>query len=144
MWDMLSWLPENVSTYGGEIDSLFYIIYYITGGAFLLVAFAMIAFVIMFRHREGRRATYLHGNTAIEITWTIVTAVIFVVTPDGRLSRYLYGILADYVERLTAKGIRADGNIDIIGSAPQQRIAYESADDERGDIFFREKPADFV
>ena len=27
---MLSWLPENVSTYGGQIDRLFYLIYYIT------------------------------------------------------------------------------------------------------------------
>ena len=30
---MLSWwLPEDVSTYGKDIDFLFYVIYYITGG----------------------------------------------------------------------------------------------------------------
>ena len=27
---MLRWLPEDVSTFGQEIDSLFYLIYYIT------------------------------------------------------------------------------------------------------------------
>ena len=71
---MLSWLPENVSTYGGEIDSLFYVIYYITLIAFLLVAITMIVFLIKYRHREGRRATYTHGSNTLEVIWTIVSA----------------------------------------------------------------------
>ena len=76
---MMSWLPENVSTYGKDIDRLFYLIYYITGATFLLVAVAMVAFLILYRHREGRRARYTHGNTTLEIIWTIVPAVILVV-----------------------------------------------------------------
>ncbi|MBI2460175.1 MAG: cytochrome c oxidase subunit II [Candidatus Rokubacteria bacterium] len=76
---MLRWLPENVSTYGQEIDFLFYLIYYITGGIFVLVAAAMIVFLVRYRHREGRRATYTHGNTTLEIVWTIVPALILVV-----------------------------------------------------------------
>ena len=31
---MLSWLPETVSTYGPDIDRLFYVIYYVTGATF--------------------------------------------------------------------------------------------------------------
>ena len=76
---MMSWLPENVSTYGKDIDRLFYLIYYITGATFLLVAVAMVAFLILYRHREGRPARYTHGNTTLEIIWTIVPAVILVV-----------------------------------------------------------------
>ncbi len=77
---MLSWwLPEDVSTYGKDIDFLFYLIYYITGGTFILVAGAMIAFLILYRHKEGRRATYTHGNTALEIVWTVVPTLILVV-----------------------------------------------------------------
>jgi len=76
---MMSWLPENVSTYGKDIDRLFYLIYYITGATFLLVAVAMVAFLILYRHKEGRRARYTHGNTTLEIIWTIVPAVILVV-----------------------------------------------------------------
>src|SRR5712691_1298173 len=75
---MMSWLPEDVSTFGGEIDRLFYVIYYITGAAFLLVTVLMIVFLIMYRHREGQRATYTHGNTTLEIIWTIVPALILV------------------------------------------------------------------
>jgi cytochrome c oxidase subunit II len=76
---MMSWLPENVSTYGGEIDYLFYLIYYITGATFILVTVAMIAFLVMYRRKEGRRAVYSHGNTTLEIIWTIVPALILVV-----------------------------------------------------------------
>jgi cytochrome c oxidase subunit 2 len=76
---MMSWLPENVSTYGNDIDRLFYLIYYITGATFLLVAVTMVAFLILYRKREGRRARYTHGNTTLEIIWTIVPAVILVV-----------------------------------------------------------------
>ncbi len=77
---MLSWwLPEDVSTYGKDIDFLFYLIYYITGGTFILVAVAMITFLVLYRHKEGRRATYTHGNTTLEIVWTIVPTLILVV-----------------------------------------------------------------
>ena len=77
---MLSWwLPEDVSTYGKDIDFLFYLIYYITGAIFVLVAAAMIAFLVLYRHKEGRRATYTHGNTTLEIVWTIVPTLILVV-----------------------------------------------------------------
>lgn len=76
---MLSWLPEDVSTYGHEIDSLFYLIYYITAATFVLVTVLMIVFLVLYREREGRRATYSHGNTTLEIIWTIIPAAILVV-----------------------------------------------------------------
>ena len=76
---MLRWLPEDVSTFGGEIDSLFYLIYYITAVTFILVTVLMIVFLIVYRQREGQRATYTHGNTTLEIIWTIIPAAILIV-----------------------------------------------------------------
>jgi cytochrome c oxidase subunit 2 len=73
------WLPENVSTYGRDIDWLFELIYWITGITFILVAVAMVAFLVMYRDRPGRRARYTHGNTALEIVWTVVPSLILVV-----------------------------------------------------------------
>jgi cytochrome c oxidase subunit 2 len=75
---MLRWLPEDVSTFGQDIDSLFYLIYYITGVAFILVTILMIWFLIAYRYKEGRRATYSHGNTTLEIIWTVIPAAIFI------------------------------------------------------------------
>ena len=76
---MLQWLPEDVSTFGPDIDSLFHLIYYITAATFILVTVLMIVFVIMYRQREGRRATYTHGNTTLEIIWTVIPAAILIV-----------------------------------------------------------------
>lgn len=76
---MLQWLPEDVSTFGPDIDSLFYLIYYITAATFILVTVLMVVFVVMYRQQEGRRATYTHGNTTLEIIWTIIPAAILIV-----------------------------------------------------------------
>jgi cytochrome c oxidase subunit 2 len=75
---MLHWLPENVSTFGPSIDRLFHVIDIIVTVTFVLVTGLLIAFLIMYRHREGRRATYTHGNTTLEIAWTIAPALILV------------------------------------------------------------------
>ncbi|HKF66182.1 MAG TPA: cytochrome c oxidase subunit II [Vicinamibacterales bacterium] len=73
------WLPENVSTYGRDIDWLFHLIYYITGITAILVFGTMLAFLVMYRDRPGRKARYTHGNTTLEIVWTVVPALILVI-----------------------------------------------------------------
>ena len=72
-------LPENVSTYGGQIDGLFRLILWITGTIFVLVEGTLLFFVFRYRHREGRPAHYTHGSNRLEVIWTIVPAVICVV-----------------------------------------------------------------
>lgn len=82
------WLPENVSTYGKEIDSLFYLIYYITTIACVLVLVGTLYLVIRYRAVKGGRATYNHGNTTLEIIWTIVPALVFIML--GFMSRTVW------------------------------------------------------
>jgi cytochrome c oxidase subunit 2 len=105
---MLSWwLPPNVSTYGGDVDRLFYLIFYITGIAWVLVQVVMLVFLWQYRHREGRRAEYSHGNTTLEIIWTIVPALILVIL--GFISRSTWAAIrythpqTDTVVQITAK-----------------------------------------
>jgi cytochrome c oxidase subunit 2 len=76
---MLSWLPENVSTYGGDIDALFYLIYYIVGIAFLLTEGALLLFLILYRHREGRKAAYVVGNRLGEAAWILIPCLVVLV-----------------------------------------------------------------
>src|SRR5439155_1619244 len=71
---MLRWLPENVSTYGPDIDRLFYVIYSVPGATFFVVQIALRVFIVLYRHRDGRRATYTHGNSSLGIAWTIALA----------------------------------------------------------------------
>jgi cytochrome c oxidase subunit II len=73
------WLPENVSTFGRDIDWLFHLIYAITGITFILVIVAFLAFLFIYRDRPGRRARYTHGSTPLEIAWTVAPTLILVV-----------------------------------------------------------------
>jgi len=72
------WLPESISTYGPDIDSIFYLIYYITTISLVLVLGTMVFFLIKYRARPGRKAIYSHGNTTLEVIWTIVPALVFI------------------------------------------------------------------
>jgi len=72
------WFPGNASSVGGQVDSLFYVILYVTGAVFVLVEAALLIFLVKYRRREGRRATYVEGSTKAEIIWTAIPAVILV------------------------------------------------------------------
>ncbi len=71
-------LPPNWSTQGVPIDRLFWIIFWITAVAFVLVELGVIWFVIRYRGREGRQATYTHGNNTLEVVWTVFPAIVLV------------------------------------------------------------------
>lgn len=75
----MPWLPINVSTHGGEIDSIFYIILWITGIVFVLVEATLIWFAFRYRHREGRNAEHIHGNWKIEVVWTTIPFIIVMI-----------------------------------------------------------------
>jgi cytochrome c oxidase subunit II len=75
---MLRPLPEAVSTFAHEIDTVFYVIYYITGFVFALVTVLLVWFLIEYRAQPGRRAVYTHGSSVLELTWTIVPVMVFI------------------------------------------------------------------
>jgi cytochrome c oxidase subunit 2 len=79
MRDYLTWLlPPGASTFVGEIDWLYNTILVICGIAFVLTEAALIWFLVKYRGRPGRRATYHHGNAKAEYIWTSVTAIVVV------------------------------------------------------------------
>ena len=73
---MLRWFPENISTFGGDIDHVFSLIYYIVGFWFLLTEGVLLYFILRFRRRAGRPATYIRGDRLTELAWVLVPAVI--------------------------------------------------------------------
>ena len=75
----LLWMPDAISTYGQGVDDLFWLIFWITGVAWVVVMGLMLYFLIRYRHVEGRdKAHYTHGNNKLEVTWTLATVVILV------------------------------------------------------------------
>lgn len=60
-----------------EIDSMFWEVFWITVGIFVLVQGALLYIVFRYRDRPGAPLPkQQHGNTALEITWTIIPALI--------------------------------------------------------------------
>lgn len=80
---MVSWLPENISTYGGDIDSLFVLIYYIVGVWFIATEVLLIYFILRYRRREGQKATYVRGDRLSELAWVLVPAAVVLVLDLG-------------------------------------------------------------
>ena len=73
----LSWLmPESVSTFGQDLDNLYYVILWITGIVFVVTESVLVYFMIKYSHKEGRKATYIEGSSKAEWIWTSATAVI--------------------------------------------------------------------
>jgi cytochrome c oxidase subunit 2 len=62
-----------------EIDSLYKIILYIAAVVFAIVAGALLYSVYKFRARKGAVAAQIHGNTRLEIGWTVGAALILVI-----------------------------------------------------------------
>jgi cytochrome c oxidase subunit 2 len=62
-----------------EIDSLYKIILYIAAVVFVFVEGALLYSVVKFRARKAKVAAQIHGNTRLEIGWTVAAALILVV-----------------------------------------------------------------
>jgi len=71
----MHWLPESASTYSSQIDLGFWVVTVIVGVAFVVVEAALVLFLLRYRARPGRRATYIHGSTKAEVIWTAVPAI---------------------------------------------------------------------
>jgi cytochrome c oxidase subunit II len=68
------------SEFGGAIDDLWDKLLFWGTLVFVFVEAALIFVVVRYRHREGRpEPKHVHGNTTLEILWTVVPAFILAV-----------------------------------------------------------------
>ncbi len=78
-WSHHWWYPHAISTIGPAIDRQFTFTFIVTGIVFVLAQLGLAYFVWKYRDRgDERKATYSHGNTAMEAVWTLAVAVAFV------------------------------------------------------------------
>ena len=74
--------PQNSLNPAGpqarQIDDLFWLVFWIATAVFVLVMAVLIYSIVRYRYREGRDrpVKQVHGNTRLEIVWTIIPAVI--------------------------------------------------------------------
>jgi cytochrome c oxidase subunit 2 len=61
-----------------QIDSLYKIILYIAAFVFAVVEGALFYSVIRFRAKRSKVAAQIHGNTPLEVSWTVAAALVLV------------------------------------------------------------------
>jgi len=75
------WLPVGASAAAAGIDHHFTVSYILMGGVFILAQLALGWFAWKYRDRGAASqvaAHYSHGNTKLEVVWTILTVILFV------------------------------------------------------------------
>jgi len=76
---MQSWFPENVSTFGADVDGIFWFIFYIVTVWFFLTEGLILYFVFRYRRKPGRKSVYAAGDTWAQLAWVLVPLAIVVV-----------------------------------------------------------------
>ena len=72
-----SLFPQNVSTFGGDVDHVFWLILYIVGFFFIVAEGLLIYFAVCYRRGSSNpRAFYNRGDTAGEAAWVLLPALV--------------------------------------------------------------------
>src|ERR1700682_2855727 len=73
------WLPVGAAEAAGFIDHQFALTYVLMGIVFLAAQLGLGYLAWRYReHPSAKPAQYSHGNTTLEIVWTVLTAVLFI------------------------------------------------------------------
>jgi len=74
------WLPEAASTVAGEIDGLFYFVYWVSVVLFVLVVGVMVYFAVKYRRRsQADRPSPVHESKLMEAAWIVVPTILVLV-----------------------------------------------------------------
>jgi len=121
------WLPPDVSTHGHEIDTLFNWVLGLTTVTCVGVFAAMIVFLIRYRHRPGRQATFIHGNNSLETVWTLIPTAIMALV--AALSQSSWS-RAKYMDQMPeGEGVV---HVDVIGKQFKWYFHYPGKDGQFG------------
>ncbi len=71
--------PVQASTMASRVDALYIFLLIVTGMMTLLIFICLIYFAARFRYRPGVRAEQIEGSTPLEVTWSTIPFVIFMV-----------------------------------------------------------------
>jgi len=131
------WLPPQYSEHGGAIDELFVWIFWITMVAFVLVEIVMIVFMVKYRHRpDKKKGIFTHGNTRLEMAWTIAPAIILF-----GLSLFSIKVWDNYRYSPIAKDPERKKCL-VVGQQFKWNVVYPGPDGELGRYLMYPKPTD--
>jgi cytochrome c oxidase subunit 2 len=131
------WMPETVSTYGPDIDYLFYLILWMVTFFFLLTEGLLVYAVFVYSKKRTSQCEYTHGNHKLELLWTGIPAALLLVIAFSQMG--------------TWASIKFSGNVPegeplahVWGSQFDWQFQYPGADGVFGTMDDIETPYEFV
>jgi len=79
MFDNFPLWPQRASTMAGSVDALYIFLLIVSGLMTLLILAAVVFFAARFRHRRGVPAEQIEGSTPLELIWSVIPLVVFMV-----------------------------------------------------------------
>jgi len=76
-------MPENVATYGADVDAIFSLIYAIVGVWFVLTYGAIIYTLVRYRRSRHPQARYIQGNRPSQYGWILALALVVLALDIG-------------------------------------------------------------
>jgi cytochrome c oxidase subunit 2 len=67
------------SEHGKDIDSVFWITMAVTVISFSIISIVMFVFLYQYRYKEGRKARFFPDNHYLELTWTVIPAIVLAI-----------------------------------------------------------------
>lgn len=130
------WLPSDYSVHGPNVDWLFTVIFWITMVIFVGVELLLVYFAIKYRFRPGKKGIFSHGNTKLEMAWTIAPAIVLI-----WISMATKSVWDEY--RKIGKAGEADAaQIMVIGQQFKWNFIYPGPDGKVGKYLAYPKPSD--
>lgn len=123
---LIDWLPAQFSEQGERVDQLMWFLFWSSAIFFVLVTTVLIYCVWAFRAKPGDESEGppIHGNTTLEIVWTVVPALLLAVVG-------IYSILVlNDNEALAADRTE----VGVVGAQFAWSFEYEDAGFETGDL----------
>ena len=82
------WFPPIVSSYGGSIDRLFYVILWMVTVTFVGTEALLVWFVFRYSKKDPTRSVFTHGNHTLEMVWTAIPAVLLVIVAISQMEAW--------------------------------------------------------
>jgi cytochrome c oxidase subunit 2 len=71
------WMPVQGSTYSGDVDFVFYFIFYVSAFFFAIIVALTALFLIRYRARPGHKAEKSAAhNTTLELMWSVIPSIL--------------------------------------------------------------------
>ncbi len=131
------WWPQEISTFGQDIDGLFALISWMILFFFVLTEGVLVYAVWRFGKKSSEKGTFSHGNHKLEMLWTAIPAGLLLLIAFSQMSAWASIKFAGATE---GEPIFAE----VIASQFDWRFRYPGADGVFGTVDDIENPFEFV